>query len=102
MPRGIIIDRKNISFVSYPKTPKEGSHPRLVLRNGEILDKYLTLQFRNFDFNGNMFSFYGLENNSPIENDQCAFIELTKLYDGGDIIEDMILTDDEIIERLLK
>ena len=68
MPRGIIIDRQYISFISNPKTPKQGAHPRLILRNGEVLDRYLTLQFRNFDFSGNMFSFYGLENNSTIQN----------------------------------
>lgn len=102
MVKGIIIDRKNISFVSYPKTPKQGVSPKLVLKNGEVLDKYLTLQFRNFDFSGQMFSFYGLDADSNFPTNQCAFIEISKLNDNADVIEDMILTDNEIIEELLR
>lgn len=104
MIKGIIIERNNIAGISYPMDPnKEGAHPRVVLRNGEVLDLYLTLEFRNFDFSGRMFSFYDIGNNEIFNpSKQCVFLELEKIKESvTHIIENIIITDKGILEKLL-
>ena len=102
MAKGIIIDRKYIVSHLYKKEAKEGDRPAIVLTNGEVLDRFLTLSIRNLnlDFSGNFISFrdiYGTE----YQTDQCAFIK-TYTLETGEIIEDIICSDDEIIEELLR
>ncbi|MBQ2205433.1 MAG: hypothetical protein II411_06045 [Lachnospiraceae bacterium] len=100
MAKGIIIDRKYIVSHLYKKEAKEGDRPAIVLTNGEVLDRFLTLSMRNLDFSGNFISFrdiYGIE----YQTDQCAFIK-TYTLETGEIIEDIICSDDEIIEELLR
>lgn len=100
MVKGIIIDRKYIVGHLYKKEAKEGDCPAIVLANGEVLDKYLTLNMRNLDFSGNFISF-NETNGIEYQTDQCAFIKTYKI-ETGEVIEDIICADDEIIEELLK
>ena len=101
MVKGIIIDRKYIMSHMYKRGSKEGDCPAIVLTNGEILDKYLTLSMRNLDFSGNIISFREDTDGIEYETDQCAYLE-TYTIETGEIIENIIYSDDEIIEELLK
>ena len=103
MINGIVVERNNIAGISYPTNANKIGRPRIVLRNGEIIDLYLTLEFRNFDFSGNMFSFYDTDNNTQFAaTNQCVFIELENISGGTThIILDIIVTDKGILERLL-
>ena len=100
---GIIIDRKNVSFISFPQVTQDEVRPRVVLKNGEILDIWLTLDYRNFDFSGKTFSFYGLddENSQTQESTDCVFLITTTIYGGTKVIEKIIYKDDEILDCLL-
>ena len=84
----------------YKRGSKEGDCPAIVLTNGEVLDKYLTLNMRNLDFSGNLISF-NETNGIEYETDQCALLK-TYTIETGEVIEDIIYSDDEIIEELLK
>ena len=84
----------------YKRGSKEGDCPAIVLTNGEVLDKYLTLNMRNLDFSGNLISF-NETNGIEYETDQCALLKIYTI-ETGEIIEDIIYSDDEIIEELLK
>ena len=84
MAKGIIIDRKYIVSHLYKKEAKEGDCPAIVLTNGEVLDRFFTLRIRNLDFSGNTMSIK------------------TYSIETGEIIEDIICSDDEIIEELLR
>ena len=100
MVKGIIINRKHIMSHMYKRGSKEGDCPAIVLTNGEVLDKYLTLNMRNLDFSGNFISF-NETNGIEYETDQCALLKIYTI-ETGEIIEDIIYSDDEIIEELLK
>lgn len=97
MVKGIIIDRK---YIQGTINKKDESCPGIVLTNGEVLEQFLTLNMRNLDFSGNLISFHDTYY-SETETDQCAFIKTYKI-DTGEVIEDIICADDEIIEELLK
>ncbi len=101
MAKGIIIDRKYIVSHLYKKESKEGDCPAIVLTNGEVLDRFFTLRIRNLDFSGNTVSFYDIIGRTEYKTNQCAFIK-TYSIETGEIIEDIICSDDEIIEELLK
>ena len=102
--RGIIIKRNQIAGISYPKDPSKRGSPKIVLINGEILDNWLSLDMRNFDFSGTVFSWTddceSTFRHSTEKN--CAFIQTVMINGGTEVIENMFYTDDEILEELLK
>lgn len=112
MISGVIINRKNIIGGLLQIISKDGivsvrkDKPiKLLLSNMEVLDNYLTFEYRNLDFSDNLISFmpdvWVLDNNMLCKWNQCGYIILEK-QDGLHIINNIIYNDKDILEELLK
>lgn len=112
MISGVIINRKNIVGGLLQTISKDGivsvrkDKPiKLLLSNMEVLDNYLTLEYRNLDFSDNLISFipneWVLDNNMLCKWNQCGYIVLEK-QDDLHVINNIIYNDKDILEELLK
>lgn len=101
MKKRIFIDRKNLIGAIIGKDPYgEPTEPKLVLKNCEVLEQYLTYGFRNLDLNNTM-SFGEIErrlyrNNMLCKWNECGYVEVV-----DEIIEKVIYGDRAILEWLL-
>ena len=101
MKKRIFIDRKNLIGAIIGKDPYgEPTEPKLVLKNCEVLEQYLTYGFRNLDLNNTM-SFGEIErrlyhNNMLCKWNECGYVEVV-----DEVIEKVIYGDRAILEWLL-
>ena len=101
MKKGIFIDRKDLIGAIIGKNPYgELTEPKLVLRNCEVLEEYLTYGFRNLDLDKVM-SFGEIDrrldrNNMLCKWNECGYVEVV-----DEIIEKVIYDDRAILEWLL-
>lgn len=101
MKKRIFIDRKDLIGAiigrSYNGEPTE---PKLVLRNFEVLEEYLTYGFRNLDLNNEM-SFGEIDRRLDCNNMLCKWHECGYIEVDDDIISKVLYGDDVILECLL-
>lgn len=101
MKKRIFIDRKDLIGAIIGKDPYgELTEPKLVLRNFEVLEEYLTYGFRNLDFDNEM-SFGEIDRRLDCNNMLCKWNECGCIEVDDEIISKVLYGDDVILECLL-
>ena len=101
MKKRIFIDRKDLIGAIIGRNPYgELTEPKLVLRNYEVLEEYLTYGFRNLDFDKEM-SFGEIDRRLDSNNMLCKWNECGYIEVDDEIISKVLYGDDVILERLL-
>lgn len=103
MKKGIFIDRKDL-IGAIMKTPvcylEKSKETKLVLRNCEVLEEYLTYGFRNLDLDKVM-SFGEIDRRLDRNNILCKWNECGYIEVDDEIISKVLYGDDVILEWLL-